>query len=285
MSLYEVHQRPELDDPVLVVGLEGWVDAGLGSALVIEHLRATRELVTLASFDTDLLLDYRARRPVMNLVDGVNQDLEWPAVEVVATTDLAGRDTLLLLGAEPDARWRQFCASVIDLAHDFGVTLIATIGAYPSATPHTRPCRLTSTATDGERLDPSQTVAGRLDIPAGVSAAIERLGAETGIPAIGIWAQVPHYAASMPYPDASVALIDGLRDRGGRRFDAGGLVERARQARERLDELVQASEEHRELVQQLEALHDRTETPDDLPTGDQLAAQLQEFLRDQDNQG
>lgn len=285
MSLYEVHQRPELDEPVLVVGLEGWVDAGLGSAQVVEHLRATRELVTLASFDTDLLLDFRARRPIMNLVDGVNQDLEWPAIELVAATDLDGRDTLMLIGAEPDARWRQFCTSVIDLAHDFGVTLIATIGAYPSATPHTRPCRLTATATEDELLDPTQIVAGHLDIPAGISAAIERLGAETGIPAIGIWAQVPHYAASMPYPDASVALVDGLRDRAGRRFDPAELVGKARQAKERLDELVDASQEHRELVQQLEALHDRTEVPADLPTGDQLAAQLQEFLRDQDNQG
>ncbi len=285
MSLYEVVQRPDLDEPILVVGLEGWVDAGLGSAQVVEHLRATRELVTLARFDTDLLLDFRARRPVMNLIDGVNHDLEWPFVELAAATDLDGRDTLLLLGAEPDARWRQFCSAVIDLAHDFGVTLIATIGAYPSATPHTRPCRLTSTATADHLLDPSQIVAGRLDIPAGISAAIARLGAETGIPAIGIWAQVPHYAASMPYPDASVALIDGLRERAGRRFDAGGLIDRAGQARERLDELVEASDEHRELVQQLEALHDRTEEPMDLPTGDQLAAQLQEFLRDQDNQG
>ncbi len=285
MSLYEVHQRPQLDEPVLVVGLEGWVDAGLGSAQVIEHLRATRDPVTVASFDTDLLLDFRARRPVMNLIDGVNRDLEWPVVELVAATDLDGRDTLFLVGAEPDARWHQFCSAVVDLAHDFGVTLIVTIGAYPSATPHTRSCRLTSTATDAELVDPGQVVAGRLDLPAGISAAIERFGAETGIPAIGIWAQVPHYAASMPYPEASVALIDGLHERAGRRFDGSGLLERARQARERLDELVEASDEHRELVAQLEALQDRTEAAIDLPTGDQLAAQLQEFLRDQDNQG
>jgi proteasome assembly chaperone (PAC2) family protein len=153
-----MHHRPDLDAPVLILGLEGWVDAGLGSAQVIDHLRATREVATLATFDSDLLLDFRARRPLMRLIDGINTSLEWPSIELVAITDLDGLDTLLLVGAEPDARWGQFCASVIDLAQDFGVQLIATIGAYPSATPHTRPCRLTSTATEKRLLDPTQIV-------------------------------------------------------------------------------------------------------------------------------
>ena len=269
---------------MLVLGLEGWVDAGLGSAQAIDHLRATREAVTVATFDGDLLLDFRARRPLMTLRDGINAALEWPAIELVAITDLDGLDTLLLVGAEPDTRWGQFCASVIDLAQDFGVQLIATIGAYPSATPHTRPCRLTSTATEERLLDPTQIVMGELEIPAGISSAIERSGAEANIPAVGIWAQVPHYASSMPYPDASAALIDGLRDRAGRRFDAVDLLEQGRVAIDRLDQLVSVSEEHQDLVRQLETLHDRTEPTADLPTGDQLAAQLQQFLRDQEDQ-
>ena len=285
MSLYEVHHRPDLDSPVLILGLEGWVDAGIGGAQAVEQIRRTRELVTVATFDTDLLLDFRARRPVMRLVDGINTELDWPEIQLVATTDVDGHDTLLLLGAEPDARWGQFCSAVVDLAHDFGVGLIATIGAYPAATPHTRPCRLTATATADQLLDPTQVVDGELDIPAGITAAIERLGADAGIPAIGIWAQVPHYAASMPYPEASVMLLEGLRDRADRRFDAGSLPTEALEARERLDELVTASEEHMELVRQLEALHDRMEADIDLPTGDQLAAQLQDFLREQEGRG
>lgn len=220
---------------------------------------------------------------MMHIVDGINTGLTWPTIELRAAFDLDGSSVLFLVGAEPDHRWRAFSSSVIDLANHFGTEEIFGLGAYPAPVPHTRPTRLVSTATDQHMADRVGNIGGRVDVPAGINAAIERQAAEEGIRATGLWAQIPHYAAGMPYPAGALALVEGLRDVAGLHFALGSLVEDSRASRTRLDELVANSEEHISMVRQLEMQIDAESPIDDpLPMDDDIVAELEQFLREQD---
>src|SRR6266511_5260552 len=118
MALYELIDRPDLHAPVLVLALEGWIDAGLAAASAAEVPLEALDTVTVARFDTDELLDYRARRPTVHMVDGVQKGLTWPSLELQAAADLDGKEMLLLVGTEPDRAWHGFVDSVVDLALD-----------------------------------------------------------------------------------------------------------------------------------------------------------------------
>jgi proteasome assembly chaperone (PAC2) family protein len=287
VALYELIDQPKLDAPVLILALDGWIDAGLGAANARASLLSTMSPRTVARFDSDELLDHRARRPTMHLVEGVVTGLTWPAVELQAAVDERGNDALLLVGAEPDHAWRAFTTSVVDLALDLQVRLVVGLGAYPAPVPHTRPTRLAVTASDPS-LATNNLVRATVDVPAGVQAAIERRAHEVGLAAVGLWAQVPHYLAAMPYPPASVALLDGLGTIAGLHVGNETLRTEAEATRTRVDALVNENEEHKEMVHQLEVSVDAEQEPTDtalgvgpLPPGDELAAELERFLRDQ----
>lgn len=282
-DLFELRSRPELDEPVLVLGLDGWIDAGLAATNALGTVMEDLDTETVAVFDADRLLDHRSRRPTMHLVDGVNTGLTWPTIELRVASDLDGNDVLFLVGAEPDHRWQAFSTAVVDLALEFDTRMVLGLGAYPAPVPHTRPTRLVSTSTDPDLAHRVGVTHGRIDVPAGIHAAVETQCSEVGLPAVGLWAQVPHYAATMPFPAGAVALVDGLWTIGGLRFPMGSLRDDAASTRERLDSLVANSEEHVGMVQQLEAQFDALDVVGDgpLPTGDDLAAEVERFLRDQ----
>jgi len=282
-ELYELIESPELDSPVLLLGLDGWIDAGLAATNAFGTILENLELVTVARFDADALIDHRSRRPTMHLLDGINTGLTWPTIELKAGFDSEGASVLFLVGAEPDHRWRAFSDAVVDLAHHFGTSSVFGLGAYPAPVPHTRATQLVTTATDVEMAQRVGAVSGRIDVPAGINAAIELASAAAGLQATGLWAQIPHYSAGMPYPAGALALIEGLRTIAGLHFNLGSLVEDARTTRERLDELVANSDEHIEMVRQLEVQTDSLSIPEDpLPMGDDLMAELEQFLREQE---
>lgn len=285
--LFELVERPDLESPVLVLALDGWIDAGMGAAGARAALLDASENVTVATFDCDALLDHRARRPTMHIDDGVMTGLSWPAIELRATTDANGSDFLILAGAEPDHTWRAFSRAAVDLALEFGVRMVVGLGAYPAPVPHTRPARLAVAASDPS-LAAVAPVHTTVEVPAGVQAAIERQAHEEGLPAVGLWAQVPHYVSAMPYPAAGAALLEGLSTVASLQINALQLLEEAASTRRRIDALVADNEEHLAMVHQLEASYDADEQSTagtlgggPLPSGDELAAELERFLRDQ----
>jgi hypothetical protein len=284
--LYDLHDTPSLDEPVLVLGLEGWIDAGYAASTATGTLLAGLDTYPVATFDTDALLDHRARRPIMHLVDGVNTGLTWPSLELRAATDLAGNDLLLLLGAEPDHAWRAFSQAALGLATDFGTRLVVGLGAYPATVPHTRPVTLSVTATTDELAAASGLLRGTLDVPAGVQAALERRCHELGLPALGLWAQIPHYAAGdgSNYAPGSLALLRELERVAGLSLPTGTLEADAEQTRLRLDRAVRGNPEHEAMIEALEARHDEMvqgSAAPEIPTADELAAEVEQFLRDQ----
>jgi proteasome assembly chaperone (PAC2) family protein len=297
--LHEFIQNPELDSPVLIVVLDGWIDAGLGAAAAIEALTPSTPLDTVAVFDTDVLLDHRARRPTMHIADGITTGLTWPSIEMKAGADPEGRDVLFLLGAEPDHQWRAFSTDVVALALEMGCRMVVGLGAYPAPTPHTRPTRVIATTASPDLAGRVGVVHGHIDVPAGVQAAIEEHAHEVGLPSVGLWAQVPHYASAMPSPSASAALVDGLAAVADLTIPSDDLHRQAQTLRTRLDELVAANPEHVDMVRQLEEQWDEEAAGGQglggqtssggfgigpLPSGDELAAELERFLRDQGNE-
>lgn len=282
--LYSLAAEPEMNEPVLVLGMEGWIDAGIGAGTAMAALLDQIPTTVVARFDADELVDHRARRPVMRIEDGINTRLTWPEVELRHGVDREGHDVLLLVGPEPDIRWHRFCSDVVALARRFGVRLVVGLGAFPGPAAHTRPVRLASTATTPELARQVGFLPGVIDVPAGIHAALERAFADADpqIPAVGMWARVPHYVAAMPYPAASAALLDGLRDVAGIAARTDDLREAAAVTHQRIDELIANSDEHRSMVDQLERQIDAVESALDfsnLPTGDEIAAELQRFLR------
>ncbi len=286
---YEVHARPDLDQPALVMAPDGWIDAGLAGAGAMAALLQGLTTELVATFDSDEFIDYRARRPISVMEDGVYQALNWPRIELRSGRDDAGHDVLVLVGPEPDNRWQAFAGAVAELATMFGVRLLVGMAGFPTPVPHTRTTGLVASASSTELATSIGVVPGMLQVPAGILAALgDRLG-DLGVPSIGLWARVPHYAAGLPYPDASVQLLDGLARVTGVVVDSEDLREAAEETRTRLDELASNSAQHRTLIRQLEAQFDEEAENQsataagwtNLPSGDELAAELEKFLRDQ----
>lgn len=285
---FRIHEGvPPLSEPVLVVALNGWIDAGGAAAAAMAIIEQESAAVPVATFDGDTYIDYRARRPTMEIVEGVHAALSWPTIELRAGRDAQGSDLLLLSGPEPDMAWHSFCAATRGLAEQFGVKMMVSLGAYPFATPHTRPSRLSVTSPTPAAIDSADYLKSSAIVPAGISAALAHEIDALGAPAVGLWAQVPHYVSAMAYPAATVALLEGLRGLAGVDVDASAARQEAIVQRQRLDELVAGNSEHESMVSQLERIYDASaETRSgfsaaDLPSGDELAEEVERFLRDQ----
>jgi hypothetical protein len=282
--LARVRQVPEVDHPVLVLGMEGWIDAGLGAGTAAKALLGSMTNDVVATFDSDLLLDQRARRPVMRVVNGVNTGLTWPEIELRAGVAPSGRGVLVLAGPEPDLRWRQFAAELVALGRQLGIELVVGLGAFPAPVPHTRPVRLAATASTPELAAEVGFLPATIDVPAGIHACLEQAFAEAGTPAVGIWARVPHYASAMPYPAASAALLDELAKLGELDLDTSALHTAASATHNQIEQLIANSEEHTAMVRQLEAQQEQEASSAGfdlgrLPSGDEIAAELERFLR------
>lgn len=289
-------EEPMLHEPVLVVMLTGWIDASGSAATAMEAISDECEAAPILRFDEDTYIDFRARRPTMEIRDGVNANLHWATIDLSAGRAPSGADVVLLTGPEPDMAWHRFAASVAELAVSLGVSKMAALGAYPFATPHTRPSRLSSTSPSTDVLASTTFARSSIDVPAGMASVLEHALHSRRIPALGIWAQVPHYLTAMPYAAASVALVDGLREYAGVAIEGAELRAEVAAQRARIDEMIAENPEHVAMLEQLEQLHDSTPdgrpeegppidepAPDlELRSGDEIAAEIQRFLRDQD---
>ena len=285
-------QLPPLKEPSLVVMLNGWIDASGAAAAAMETLVEATDSEILITFDSDTFIDYRARRPVMELRAGVNTRVNWVTPELRVGRDREGTDVLLLVGPEPDSNWKFFATTVAELASQLGVRRMVGLGAYPYAAPHTRPVGVSITTPDANVADRLSLAKNTVDVPAGVESVLEHALFDRGTEVIGLWAQVPHYIASMAYPAASAALLTQLCDISGLKVDVSPLRREATIQRERLDQLIVNNEEHLAMLHKMEAMYDSQNgavsdsgeaplTPGELPSMEELAAEVEQFLRDQ----
>ncbi len=285
MSLYSLAGPDSPGDPgdliapTMVGAFDGWVDAGSAATGALELL--VEDSVVVATFDADALFDYRARRPTLQIVDGRLSELTWPSLELRRVT-ITERDLLVLTGPEPDDRWQAFGTDVLELAHRLGVVEWISLGAIPAAVPHTRSVPIMGTTSEPGRLrgDVQPGPAGLLRVPAAAVSVLEMAMAEGGIPAVGYFAQVPHYVSG-PYPAASLELLTSL----GRHLDitlpTGDLADEARALRTRLDTATGLEETTKSYVERLEGMVDEQR----LPSGDDLIGEIERFLREGGTEG
>jgi PAC2 family len=284
--LYRRHEHRELSSPVLMLATDSWVDAGLGARAAIAHILDDIPTDQVATFDSDQLIDFRSRRPTARITDGVVTHLEWPEIELRCGRDPDGKDLLALVGPEPDIAWHAFIAAVVELTVELGCRLVVSVGAYPAPVPHTRPVPLTAIATEDELAAKVGIVGGSIEVPAGIQTALQVGYAAAGIPAIGIWARVPHYLAAAPYPPVSAALVTAMEAVSGMQLASASLREAADGAAAEIDKIIAESEEHQAMVHELERTFDAREADlENLPSGDELAAELEQYLRGQSDSG
>ncbi len=263
-----------LEAPALIVAFDGWVNAGYVGTGAADHIAAPGDAI--ATFDSDVLYDYRVRRPVIDFVDGVMKEVSFPDM-TLWRRHLDERDVLVLSGPEPNWNWRAFGASVADLAARLGVVQQVSLGGIPSATPHTRPVRLLTTASRPDLIaEDEQFPEGLLRVPGAAVSVVESLVVDSGIPAVGFWAQIPHYVVESYLPGI-VALVERAARHLGVTIPLGTLIDEAAEQRQRLDELVASEEQATEYVRSLENLHD-AEGP--VPSGEEIAAEIERFLEE-----
>jgi PAC2 family protein len=279
VALYRFDDPGKLDTPVLVAALDGWIDAGGASTTAAEHLGNGGAPV--ATFDGDLIFDFRSRRPTLDIVDGRLSRLDWPEL-VIRRGHLDGRDLLVLSGAEPDFRWHEFADSVVELVARLGVVEWISLGAIPAAVPHTRPVPIIGSASAPGLLkgDVQPGPQGRLRVPSAALSVLEMRVADAGTPSLGYYAQVPHYVSG-PYATAALELLRALARHLGTDVPTGSLESEARELRSRLDLAAAADDTTRSYVERLEAMVDEER----LPTGDELINDIERFLRDRGGEG
>jgi predicted ATP-grasp superfamily ATP-dependent carboligase len=275
-------QPPALRRPVMLVALEGFVDAGAVGSTAAMFLRHRWRSEPVATFDREALIDYRARRPTVVVDSGRVRRLDWPEIELLAATVDAPHDAAFLVGPEPDMRWEGFGDAVIEACRRLDVEAVVTLGAYPAAVPHTRPTGVmrAGNALAAHLLTDVEGVAGYTG-PTGAAPALQVLLEAGGIPATGLWAEVPHYLAGSPYPPGALELVRIAAATFGTSVDTGELEAAARLHREQVDEAVEEHEEARDMIAALERLVDSGQRSDDLPSGEDIAAEIERYLRTQ----
>jgi proteasome assembly chaperone (PAC2) family protein len=273
--LLDVDTWPDLRDPVLVVNLSGWVDAGIagaGSVAVLsEQLEAKR---VFGRIDLADLMDLQQTRPTVHLVDGVSRRITWPAIELVAGK--CGRDIVLCVGPEPSLRWRAVLGELVEAAQRLGVQRAFTLGGIPSVASHRRPVEILATGTSEELVGEAGAWRNDYTGPTGAQSALQVLLGDAGVPTVALWAQVPHYVAAGPSPPAIRALLARLRDLGGVRVDLSILDDQAHTYVQRVEEGIAERPDVVEAIRQIES---GTEEP--LPSGEELASEIERFLRGQ----
>ena len=290
----------ETEGPVLLHAMHGFVDAGAAASLGVRHLLAELDSTPLATFDVDQVLDYRARRPRMAFRQDRFESVEMPELVLHKVNDSEGTPFLLLTGPEPDTQWNRFVEAVTQLVDRTGTRLTVGLHGIPWAAPHTRPVGLTPHANDRALIAGRPRWVGDVDVPGHIGALLElRLG-ESGHPAMGFTAHVPHYLATAEFPPASVALIDAVAETTGLVLPTGQLRRAGVDVLAEIDTQVADSSETLAAVHGLERQYDAVAAgrsldgpgllspslpPEEMPDGEELAADFERYLREMDGKG
>ena len=281
MDELRIESRPSLERPVLIAAFRGWNDGGQGASLAGAYLARAWAAERFAEIDPESFYDFQVTRPVVQLVDGYSRAIEWPENAFFHAPVPGGRrDAILLLGVEPNLRWRTFSDHIAHLAQEFGVELVITLGSLLADVPHTRDAPVTGSATDPDLIDRLGLSASRYEGPTGIVGVLHDAVGRAGIPSASLWAAVPHYVSLTPSPRAAKSLVDRLAELLDCDVETGELDEAADAYARQVSEAVAADAETASYVEELERRIDELADDDDLPSGDAIAAELTRFLRE-----
>jgi proteasome assembly chaperone (PAC2) family protein len=292
---------PQLRSPILLAAFEGWNDAGDGASMALGHIGSMWDAQEFAVIEAEEFFDFSSTRPTVRLSDG-ERVIEWPenSFSALSVPDHS-HDFVLLKGNEPQLRWKTFCAHVLEVAKRLDVKMVVTLGALLADVPHTRAVRITATGISPEMIDRYDLQRSRYEGPTGIVGVLHDAFAKAGIASCSLWAAVPHYLPGTPSPKAALALIERASDLLNLRIPTLALEIAAAQYERQVNEVIEADDDMIAYVQRLEEGHDSGDDLDDddeddldpigaepslkdadgrLPSGEELAAELEEFLRD-----
>jgi proteasome assembly chaperone (PAC2) family protein len=269
---------------VLISAFRGWNDGGQGASLAGGYLAKTWEAERFAEIEPEGFFDFQATRPHVSLVDGRTRRVDWPENAFYhAPIPGLDRDAVLLLGIEPNLRWRTFTTLVVDLARELGVEMMITLGSLLADVPHTRPSPVTGGATDPELIERLGLQRSRYEGPTGIVGVLHDACNTSHIQSVSLWAAVPHYVSLAPSPRAALALCQRLGDILGTGIDTDELEEASERYSEQVSEAVASDDETAAYVAELEERAEILDDEDEIPSGESLAAELTRFLRDRES--
>ncbi|KAB8162470.1 PAC2 family protein [Streptomyces sp. 3MP-14] len=285
--MIELDGVPELVDPVMVAAFEGWNDAGDAASAAVAHLEREWKGEVFAALDAEDYYDFQVNRPHIWLDGGVRR-ITWPTTRLsvvrIGSDDgpVRRRDLVLVRGIEPSMRWRSFCNEILGFAHELGVEMVVVLGALLGDTPHTRPVPVTSVTSDEDLARTLDLEESRYEGPTGIVGILQEACGHAGVPAVTLWAAVPHYVAQPPNPKASLALLHALEDLLNLGIPLGDLPEDARAWQIGVDQLAAEDSEVAEYVKSLEEARDTAELPE--ASGEAIAKEFERYLRRRDGQ-
>ena len=282
MSELIVSSRPDLRRPVLVAAFRGWNDGGQGATLGAGYLARQWGAESFAEIESENFYDFQAVRPLVSLEEGLTRKLEWPENTFLhAPIPDLDRDAVILIGVEPNLRWKTYSGLVLELVQELGVELVVTLGSLLADVPHTRPAPVSAAASDAGLVEELGVEPSRYEGPTGIVGIVQDACTRAGVPALSIWAAVPHYVAQPPCPKATLALLRHIEDLLDVPIPLGDLPEDARAWERGVDELASEDEEVADYVRSLEEAKDLAKAPE--ASGDAIAREFERYLRRRGN--
>lgn len=283
----EIHQIPQLRNPVMIMAFSGWNDAAEAASGAVEHLLSAwqdkkddvlPELV--AEVESEDFYDFQVNRPQVSIDESQIRSITWPSTQVFGlAVPSMSRDLVIVTGVEPSMRWKSFTADLLDLADDLEVSLVVTLGSLLADTPHTRPITVTGTGAYPSIADRLGVTVSKYEGPTGILGIVQDACMRRGIDALSFWAAVPHYAASSPSPKATLALINTLEEFLDISIPLSDLAERSDSWEAEVNDLAAEDSEVAEYVKALEESKDAAELPE--VSGDSIAKEFERYLRRQ----
>jgi proteasome assembly chaperone (PAC2) family protein len=281
-----IAEQPALRRPVLISAFRGWNDGGQAATVAAAYLAKQWDATRFADIDPESFMDFQAVRPTVTLDAGLSRRIEWPENAFFhATVPGTDRDAVILLGVEPNYRWRAFTDLVVGLARDLGVELVVTLGALLADVPHTRPAPVTGAATDPRLVEELGLQLSRYEGPTGIVGVLHDACRAADLRSVSLWSAVPHYVSLAPSPRAAKALCVRLADLIGVPIPTVELDEAEEEYATQVSEAVASDPETQAYVEELEQRADSLDSfteEGQLPSGDALADELTRFLRDRD---
>jgi proteasome assembly chaperone (PAC2) family protein len=285
MSELNVSFVPELRRPVLVAAFRGWNDGGQGASLAGGYLAKQWDATRFAEIDAESFYDFQATRPHVSLEEGLTRKLEWPDNGFFhAAIPGTGRDAVILLGTEPNLRWKTFSNLVLGLVQDLGVDRVVTFGSLLADVPHTRPAPVTAAATDEALMEELGLEPSRYEGPTGIVGVLLDACRSAGLSSLSLWAAVPHYVSLAPSPRAALSLVRRFGELMQIDVDVAELEQAAEEYSEQVSDAVASDADTAAYVEELERRVDMLNAEEELPSGDSLAAELTRFLRERDEE-
>ncbi|MGH3328192.1 MAG: PAC2 family protein [Streptomycetales bacterium] len=282
--MIELEGVPELVDPVMVAAFEGWNDAGDAASGAVDHMERVWQAKPIAALDPEDYYDFQVNRPLVTLDEATTRNITWPTTRLsLARPQGHERDLVVVRGIEPNIRWRSFCAELLGVAHELGIELVVTLGALLADAPHTRPVPVTGTTSDEGVARSLNLRESRYEGATGIVGVLQDACGRAGLPAVSVWAAVPHYVAQAPCPKATLALLRQIEEILDVSIPLGELPDEARAWERGVDELASEDSEVAEYVRALEEAKDTAELPE--ATGEAIAREFERYLRRRGDQG